>query len=80
MKLNLTSDKSLLIQGIIIVLMAFFWGVNIFYNWGYFDEYSGEKNFSYSLAYFLWCFTSYSIVSLVIFFIFSFVFRIKGAK
>lgn len=50
-KFNPVSTNSIIIQ--IIIGFIFFIGflVNLFFNWDYFDEYSGSNDFGYYLAF-----------------------------
>lgn len=76
-KFELSSDKSLLIQGITGMLLLILWITNIFYNWGYFDDYSGPENFGYYFANYVLYIIGYGLIAIVVIFIYSVVTRIR---
>jgi hypothetical protein len=62
-KLHLTLKKSIIRLGVIGLLLLIICITNIFYNWGYFKQYSGDKTTEYYLAYCIWYATGYGLLA-----------------
>lgn len=62
-KLDFTSSKSLALQVILGAAILTLCISNILFNWHYFKQYTGVKNYEYHVAYTVWYVTAYGLLS-----------------
>ncbi len=70
-KFDLSSIKSIIIQSILGTILVLIFIVNLFYNWNYFDEYSGPATSQYYIAYTVSCITFFGSLIICITFCYS---------
>ena len=78
-KFKLLSTKALFILLMIDIALLLTCVINVFYNWNYFKQYTGEHTADYLLAHRIWDLTSYGLLSLTTIFICS-IFAIARLK
>ena len=75
---SLISSKSIKYQGVGVLIFMVFTISNIFFNWEYYKQYSGEKDIGYHIAWFLWYLLSYGTLAIFVHFLMSLIYNYKN--
>ncbi len=76
-RLHLTMTKAIIRLRIIILMLLIFFIINMFFNWGYLKQYSGDKTIGYYLAYGILNVTGYGFLGTLTIYISSIILKIK---